>query len=65
MIVRINVSKPYNVFIERGLLKKAGKLALDVVSPSKALIITDDIVDSLYYKTLENSLSESGFKFSR
>ncbi|MBE7040184.1 MAG: 3-dehydroquinate synthase [Ruminococcaceae bacterium] len=61
MTVRINASKPYDVFIERGLLKKAGKLASNIISPSKALIVTDDIVDSLYSKTLEDSLNESGF----
>lgn len=62
MKVRINVSKPYDVLIERGLLKSSGKLSLDYLPPSAALIVTDDKVDALYGDILLNSLTDAGFK---
>lgn len=61
MKVRINVSRPYDVIIEQGVLKEAGKLLKETIPLCNALIITDDIVDKLYFKELENSLKEAGF----
>lgn len=61
MNVRINVSKPYDVIIQKGILKDVGKIARDIFSSSGALIITDDKVDSLYGEMLENSLKEANF----
>lgn len=61
MKVRINVSEPYDVVIERGLLKNVGKAALDYIPVSNALIVTDDNVDKLYGNICEDSLKEAGF----
>jgi len=60
--VMINApSKTYAVRIGGGLLARAGKLAAKVLTPSKALIVTDSAVDALYSETLACSLQSAGF----
>ena len=63
--IRVNVSTPYDVVIERGILKNCGSLIADITKSRKTVIITDDIVEKLYCDTLENTLAENGFSFSR
>ena len=63
--IRVNVSTPYDVVIERGILKSCGSLIADITKSRKTVIITDDIVEKLYCDTLENTLAENGFSFSR
>lgn len=65
MKIRINVGTPYDVVIKRGILKNIGSEALKYISPSNALIVTDDIVDSLYGKTCEESLKNAGFNVNK
>ncbi len=60
-IIRVNASKSYDVIIGNGLLEISGELIKKVVSPCKIAIVTDDIVDGLYAKTLENSLKNMGY----
>ena len=59
--VFVNTGKSYECLIGSSLLKNAGALIKDVVSSKTALIVTDDVVNSLYADTLENSLKEAGF----
>ncbi len=59
--ISVKASSSYNIYIERGLLRNSGKIIAETVKTRKAAVITDDIVDSLYYKTLENSLVNEGF----
>lgn len=54
-------SRTYDVLIGRGLLGRAGELALEVTGPCRAAVITDDIVESFYADSLENSLRNAGF----
>ena len=63
--IRVNVSTPYDVVIERSILKNCGSLIADITKSRKTVIITDDIVEKLYCDTLENTLAENGFSFSR
>ena len=56
--VRINASSPYNVIIGRDLLSDAGKYIKDAVGACRICIVTDDNVDRLYAKTLENALNK-------
>lgn len=58
--IRVNTSRPYDVLIERGALKRAGDYISAVTSSKRAAIITDDIVGGLYGETLKKSLAESG-----
>ncbi|MBQ8435696.1 MAG: 3-dehydroquinate synthase, partial [Oscillospiraceae bacterium] len=59
--ISVKASSDYNIYIERGLLNNCGRLIADVVNTRKAAVITDDIVDGLYYKKLEKALKDEGF----
>ena len=59
--VRINASREYDVIIGQNILCKAGKLVKEKVAFSKACIITDDTVDSLYGQTTVESFLNEGF----
>lgn len=59
--VNVNASKEYEILIDNNLLKDTGELVCNVCSPCKAVIITDDIVDSFYAGTVQTSLENSGF----
>lgn len=60
-IVSVKASQNYDVLIERGLIKKTGKIMNDLVKSKRVALITDDIVDSLYSDTVIKSLNEYGF----
>ncbi|MEG1614335.1 MAG: 3-dehydroquinate synthase [Oscillospiraceae bacterium] len=60
--VRVDASKSYDILIGTDLLKNTGELVCNVVSPCKAMIVTDDIVNSLYADCVKSSLEQSGFK---
>ncbi len=61
----LNVPIPgheYNICIEPGLLKQAGDLCREVLSPSARLfIVTDENVAPLYAAPVEESLQRAGF----
>ncbi len=59
--VEVKTGRPYSVLIGEGLLANVGELVSDVVRPSKALIVTDDVVLPLYGGTVAESLENSGF----
>ena len=61
-IVKVDASKKYNVVLGRGLLAQCGGIVSEALPPCRALVVTDDIVDTLYSKTVIASLSGSGFK---
>ncbi|MGN0612409.1 MAG: 3-dehydroquinate synthase [Porcipelethomonas sp.] len=60
-IIDVKASTPYSIYIERGLLNSCGEIISKTVKSRRAAVITDDIVDSLYYSTLEKTLTENGF----
>lgn len=59
--ITVNASGKYDVLIGNGLLSSAGTLALQVLDPCRALILTDDHVAPLYADTLADSLRAAGF----
>ncbi len=59
--LKINTSKPYDVLIGAGLLRDAGKLIGRIHQMCTAVVITDNIVDSLYAGELCKSLADAGF----
>lgn len=63
-IINVRASRPYNVLIERGSLKKSGELISQVIHSKKAVVITDDKVNSLHADTLVESLEKSGISAS-
>lgn len=60
--IRVKASVEYDVIIDSGILGRAGELSLPICGACSACIVTDDTVDTLYAKTLEDSLSQSGFR---
>ncbi len=58
--IKVSASRNYSVLIGSGLLKNAGEYIKDFCKNNIAAVITDDIVDGLYYESLENSLKEKG-----
>ena len=51
----------YNIIVDKGLLNKVGTHISKVVSPRKAIVVTDNIVGPLYGKIVLDSLSECEF----
>jgi len=60
--VRVNASKSYDILISSGLLSNAGEHIRCCAGGYQAAIITDDNVDRLYAKTLQDSLSGAGYR---
>ena len=62
-VVTINTSICYDVLIEKGCLAQSGALCAQVFEPkhSRAAIITDDTVASLYLNKVKASLEQAGF----
>ena len=58
----VNLGKDsYNITIDKGILNQVGALISKVISPRKAIIVTDKIVEPLYGKIVFDSLSECKF----
>lgn len=58
--IHVGTSSPYDVHIKRGSLSKSGELISSVIGSKKAVVITDDTVNTLYSDVLLDSLSENG-----
>lgn len=61
-IIDVKASKPYKVYIQSGILNEAQKYISPLGKYQKVAIVTDDIVDSLYSKMLENNLENFGYE---
>ncbi len=55
----------YDVFIGNNLLKDAGEILAKTFTPCSAVIVTDDIVDSLYGDNVAFSMTCAGFNTSK
>ena len=61
--VHVAAGKPYDVYIERGLMEKTGDILRQTLGRScKAAVLTDDIVDGLYGEEVAVSLEKAGFE---
>ena len=60
--IEVKASGSYKVVIGDNLLGKIGDYVKELLNPIKTVIVTDDVVDSLYSETVENSLKSSGFE---
>lgn len=63
--IKVKTSKPYSVFVGENILNSVGKMCKEILESKKILVITDDNVEKLYYKSVEKSLEESGFKVEK
>ena len=59
--IHVNVSKPYDVLIGYGLLNQVGELISPICKTKRVVVITDDIVEKLYLKSVYHRLKENSF----
>lgn len=60
-IVKVNASKKYNIYIDRGLLSEAGEYIREAAGGNRAVVVTDSNVDKVHSEQLMNSLRNSGY----
>ncbi len=58
--IKINASSSYNIYVGEGILTQCGEIINCVKNYKKAVIVTDDIVEKLYAKTVIESLQRNG-----
>lgn len=61
--VTVTASKSYDILIEKGLLPNVGKHIKNLLGEVRVCIVTDDTVDALYSKDIENSLQSQNLTF--
>ncbi len=62
--IKVNASLNYDVVVGNGILEQSGELVADIIKPCKAIIVTDDLVASLYLEKVKKSFENSGFEVS-
>lgn len=60
--VRVRASKSYDILIGSGILGRIGAHVREICGGLTAAVITDDIVERLYFQTVESSLLDAGYK---
>ena len=59
--VRVETGRPYDILIERGLIKKCGEIIKGITKAVRIAVITDSNVSPIYAETVKTSLKEAGF----
>jgi len=59
--IHVSATGSYDIIIEDGIIDKTGEYVATLVKGRKVVLVTDDIVDSLYSKRVVTSLEASGF----
>ena len=62
IIVKVKASGEYDVIIASGLLSQVGEMLKTIAPFDTVAVITDDVVDALYSKTVVQSIISAGFK---
>lgn len=62
--IEVKASQHYTVHIDAGLLTETGRLLAGVVSPCRAMLVSDSSVFPLYGKLVRASLEKAGFGVS-
>ena len=57
----VKASRDYEILIENGILRQVGSLIRKVAKGNHAVIVTDDVVESLYLDLVRTSTEEAGF----
>ncbi|MCR5481341.1 MAG: 3-dehydroquinate synthase [Clostridia bacterium] len=60
-VLKVNVSSPYDVIIEKGALTTLGEKVSTVLKPCKICLVTDSVVDKHYGSVAEAALKIAGF----
>lgn len=61
----IQLKSPVDIYLMKGILSDAGEIIRSYIKGNRALIITDNNVDALYGKQVEDNLLNVGFKVSK
>ncbi|MBE6548696.1 MAG: 3-dehydroquinate synthase [Ruminococcaceae bacterium] len=59
--VTVSASRTYDIIIGNNLIDSAGALSSNVISPCRAVVISDDTVAALYSERLIASLTNAGY----
>ena len=59
--IKVSASKDYDILVGQDILKNSGEFISNITKKCKVALITDDIVENLYAKTVISSLEENGF----
>lgn len=59
--IRVSTGKPYDIFIERGVLDDVGSYAAKLSKAQKVCVVSDTNVASLYLGRVKQSLESAGF----
>ena len=62
--IEVKTGKPYNIYIERGIISQTGKYVRNITGAIRAVIVSDSNVAPIYAERVENSLKENGFETS-
>ncbi len=62
--IELKTGRPYNIFIEHGIIKDTGKYVRQVSSALRAVIVSDSNVAPIYSPAVKASLEENGFETS-
>ena len=60
--VHVDTGRPYDIFIERGIIDRCGEYAERLSKAEKVVVVSDTNVAPLYQWRVLNSLSQHGFK---
>ena len=63
--VTVNATKRYDVMIGSNILESCAKIINQTLNCGVAVIITDDVVDKLYSKTVEESFDKEGINYCK
>ena len=62
--IEVKTGRPYNIYIEHGIIKSAGSYVRAVSKAVRAVIVSDSNVAPLYSEAVEASLKSEGFETS-
>ena len=61
--LRVNLKEnSYDIFIEKGLFQKLGKLLKERISSKKVAVVTDENLNSIYGKEIKEILEKSRYE---
>lgn len=63
--ITVSAGTPYDVLVERGILKQSGSIIRELTKAESAVIVTDSNVDVLYSSTVAASLAAQGFRVTK
>lgn len=59
--INVQTGRPYNIIIQRNIIKNCGQYIKEISNAKKAVVVTDSNIKNLYADTVINSLKSNGF----